>query len=176
VYVDNDTAQYPQPVKAYIKNYYLPTGPQTAYSVEFNYHNQKNWFANINFNYFDRNYVEVNPARRTQQAGDLVTRNSALWHKIYDQEKLPSAFVVDLYAGKSIRLARMSKLVRRTTGSNTSLMVTFGVKNMLNNTNVILRGREQFRYDFYNRNPDKFPPTYQYAFGINYYLNISLRF
>ncbi len=176
IYVDNDTTQHAIASKSYIKNYYLPTGPQTAYSVELNYHSQNYWFANINFNYFDRNYVEVNPARRTQPAADLIARNSTKWNQIYDQEKLPSAFVTDFYAGKSFQLSRMSKLVKKTTGGNTVLAVSFGIKNLLNNTNVLLRGREQFRYDFVNRNPDKFPATYQYAFGINYYLNISLRF
>jgi hypothetical protein len=176
VFLDNDTLQHGSPSKSFIKNYYLPVGPQSAYTIGLNYKSKKYWYANLNFNYLDRNYVAINPNRRTEAAIDLVPQGSAQMAQILNQEELPAAFTVDLHAGKSFQLSRMSGLVNKTTGTNTILAITVGVNNLLNNTDVIVRGSEQLRYDFSYRNPNLFPNTYQYGYGINYYLNISLKF
>lgn len=175
VYLDNDTTQHANPGKAYIKNYYLGVGPQSAYTLEFNYRPKNYWFVNLDLNYFDRNYVDINPNRRTQQAADLVQPGSVQWHQIFDQEELPGFFTADLHAGKSFQLSRMSKTIKRIS-PKTLLYVGLSVSNLLNNTNIIVRGYEQLRYDFTNENPAKFPNIYQYGYGRTYALNISLKF
>jgi hypothetical protein len=175
VYLDNDTLQHANPDKAYIKNYYMSVGPQTAGTIGFNYRPLRDLYINLNFNYFDRNYVEINPNRRTPQAADLVVEGSKQWHAIFDQEKLPSVFTVDLSARKTWQLSRLSKTINKFS-HNTALSVNAGVSNLLNNTNVINTGFEQLRYDFAYINSAKFANKYIYGMGINFLVNVSLRF
>ena len=175
VYLDNDPAQNSTPTKTYIKNYYVSSGPQSTYVVGFNYRPKKDLFININFNYFDRNYVEINPNRRTTAAAGLYPDGSAEWHQIFDQQKLPSAFTVDIRAGKNFQLSRMSKTVNKLS-KNSVLNISGSIGNLLNNTNIINSGYEQLRYDYVGYNPDKFANKYIYAMGINFSLNATLRF
>jgi hypothetical protein len=171
-YQDNQPDQTSVERKVYIKNYYLPVGPQSVYSFAINYRPRTFWFGKINFNYTDRNYVGINPDRRTQQATDLVSPDSDNWKKIVDQEKLPAAFTIDISGGKSFRLNKLYKKINY----NKLLVLNAGVVNVLNNTDIKVVGYEQLRYDYNNRNPSKFPNKYDYAFGINYYATLSLRF
>ena len=172
VFQDNNPSKTAVARDVYIKNYYVGAGPQSVYSLDFGYHPRNSWRANVNFNYMDRNYVEVNPDRRTQQAADLVVAGSEQWHKIYDQEKLPSAFTIDVSAGRTFELNQYYKKMKR----RTLLVFNAGITNLLNNTDIKMTGYEQLRYDFANKNPDKFPNKYGYAYGINYFVNLSLRF
>ena len=176
VYLDNDTTQHANPNKAYITNYHVSTGPQSAYSLRWRYRSRNYWSVQMSFNYLDNNYVQINPNRRTEAAIDLVPVGTAQYDHILNQEKLPAVFTVDLHADKSFQLSRMSGFVKKVSGNNTILYVSLGIGNLLNNTNIIVRGSEQFRYDFSFKNPDKFANMYQYGYGINYYLNISLKF
>jgi hypothetical protein len=175
VYLDNDTLQHSTPSKTYIKNYYLSTGPQSTYVLGFNYTPKKDLYFTVNFNYFDRNYVEINPNRRTAAASGLNASGSEQWHEIFDQEKLPSAFTVDIRAGKNFQLSRMSKKVNKLSEKSV-LNISASVANLLNNTNIINSGYEQLRYDFTNYNPEKFANKYIYAMGINFSITASLRF
>ena len=171
VYYDNDPSKTAVSRKVYIQDYYIGAGPQSVYSLNFNYRPRK-YNVGISFNYMDRNFVEVNPDRRTQEAGDLVSAGTAQWHKIYDQERLPAAFTVDVNGGKTVELNHYyNKLKHRTL-----LVLNAGITNLLNNTDIKMSGFEQLRYDFTNRTPDKFPNKYTYAFGINYFVSASLRF
>ncbi len=172
VFYDNDPSKTAVARQVYIKNYYLGVGPQSIYSLDFAYHPGNNWRANVNLNYMDRSYVEVNPDRRTQQAADRVDPSTTQWHAIYDQEKLPAAFTVDLSAGKSFDVGHYVKSLHH----KTTLLFNAGITNLLNNTNIKMTGYEQLRYDFTNHNPDKFPNKYGYAYGINYFVNLSVRF
>ncbi len=175
IYQDNDTLQHAKQNKAYIKNYYLGVGPQTVGTLGFNYRPKNGMFVNVNFNYFDRDYVSINPGKRVSEAADLVPVNSPEWHKIFDQEKLPAAFIVDLRLGKTFQLSRMSKMVSKVS-HNSTLTITGGINNLLNNTNYIASGYEQLRYDFTNINPNKFGNYYIYGYGMNFIVNIVLKF
>jgi len=175
-YKDVDTARTTIARTVYIKNYYLAVGPQSFYTLGFNYHPSGHWFADINLNYMDRNYVDINPDRRTPEAVDLLTPGSAQWNSVVGQEKLPAAFTVDLRAGKTFLLLKKSAAMRKISAGGTLLSINVGVNNLLNNTNVITRGYEQLRYDFSDKNTDKFPTKYEYGYGINFFLNVSLKF
>jgi len=162
---DNSTLQTQQTV--YYKNYYVTGMPQTAGTVGFSYNSSRYWFFNVNFNYFANHYVEMNPLRRTELAvADISpTFQKELYESIIGQEKLPAGYVIDIFCGKSWRLK-----------SNKFLAVNLNLGNILNNTDFRTGGREQLRFDVINRDVNKFPPRYFYAFGFNYNLNISLRF
>ncbi len=172
VYQDNDPSKAAVSREVYIKNYYLGVGPQSIYCLDFSYRPRNYWHANLNLNYMDRNYVEVNPDRRTQQAADKVLINSPEWNKIYGQEVLPAAFTADINVGKSFDISSMYKKLHH----KTLAIFNLGVVNVLNNTNIKVTGYEQLRYDYANHNADKFPNKYAYAYGINYYATLTFRF
>jgi hypothetical protein len=171
-YQDNQPNQVPVKRTVYIKDYYLSVGPQTAYSFAINYQPRRSLHAKLNFNYTDRNYVGINPDRRTVQATDYVTPGSTEWHKIVDQEKLPSAFTIDASVRKTFTLHKFYKKI----DSKNQFFVNAGVVNALNNKDIKVAGYEQLRYDYLYRNPAKFPNKYDYAFGLNYYVTVALRF
>lgn len=172
IFQDNDPTMTSSAHKVYIKNYYTGVGPQSIYSMNVKYSPRNYWHAAINFNYSDRNYISINPDRHTPQAAALVTAGSDQWHNILDQEKLPGAFTVDLHAGKSLDIRKIYKKLDH----KTIVKFNLGIVNLLNNKNIKSGGYEQLRYDFTNRNPNKFPNKYEYAFGFNFYLNLSLNF
>jgi len=172
LYRDNDTTAVVGQNIAYLKNYYVAAGPQSAYTLGLNYRSPQYWYANVNFNFLDRNYVDVNPSRLTEEATDLLQPGSPEWHSILDQEKLPSAFTVDVFAGKSFMLSKAMRWLPR----GTFLYINVGVNNILNNKNVQTGGFEQLRFDFANGNAERFPAKYFYGFGTNYFVNLSLKF
>lgn len=171
IYLDNDPELTQKAQKVYISNYYVGATPQSVYTVGVNLHPGR-WNARVNFNYIDRNYITIYPERRSANAVALIEPNSELWNAITRQEKLNGAFTTDLYISKPFRTPWLSKKLHR----NTSLFVSLGVTNLLNNKNIQLIGYEQLRYDFQNRSVDKFQNFYDYAFGANYSANVSFRF
>lgn len=170
IFLDNDTSKVVGTSTAYLKNHYVAAGPQSAYTLGLNYRSPRYWYANVNFNLLDRNYIDINPSRRTTDNVDLLTPESDAWHKVLDQQKLPSAFTVDLFAGKSFLLSKAMRWLPR----NTFLYINVGVNNILNNKSIQTGGFEQLRFD--SNNPDRFPSKYFYGFGTNYFVNVSLKF
>lgn len=172
VYMDNDTTTRVAQNTVYLKDYYVASGPQSAYTVGLSYNSPKYWFATVNFNYFDRNYMEVNPASKTADAVEFVEKGSEQWKSILDQTKLPAFYTVDIFAGTSIRVKNHIK----SAGSNVYLRLNAGVNNVLNNRNIITGGFEQLRFDTQMKNPERFPPKYFYGYGANYFVNLALVF
>lgn len=171
LFQDNQPNQVSIPRTVYIKNYYLSVGPQSIYCAAVNYR-AHNWTARVNFNYTDRNYVDINPDRRRQEALDLVPKDSKQWKDILEQEVLPSAFTVDLNLSKSFRLPKPFKSMVH----HPRIYTYAGVTNVLNKTDIRIVGFEQLRYDYTLKSEDKFPNRYQYAFGINYYAGLTIQF
>jgi len=171
IYKDNDTSSRAATSIAYIKNFHIAAGPQSAYVISLNYNAPKFWYANISWNYTDRNYIDINPSRRTADAMDLLTPDTDEWNTILVQERLPRAFTIDIFAGKSFLLSKVMKWLPY----GTYLYMNLGVNNILNNRNIITGGFEQLRYDYTSRNPERFPSKYFYAQGVNYFLNLSLK-
>jgi hypothetical protein len=172
IYRDNDTTSKIGTSKVYIKDYFVASGPQSAYTLGLNYRSPKYWYANVNFNYLDRNYIDVSPGRRTTDAIGLLDDNSLEKASILAQEKLPSTFTVDVFAGISIKV---NKYIKKAS-NNTFIYFNVGVNNVLNNTNIITGGFEQLRFDYGNKNAERFPSKYFYGYGANYFVNISYKF
>jgi len=171
VYLDNDPTVNTTAHKVYIKNYYVSAGPQSVYSLAVNSRPGR-WNFTVNFNYMDRNYIDIYPDRRTSTAVALLAQNSQQWNDVITQQKMPAAFTTDLYISRAFSTGGISKMLHR----NTSLFVSLGITNLLNKKDIKVSGYEQLRYDFTNRSPDKFQNYYDYAFGINYAANITFRF
>ncbi len=162
---DNSTYSYNTTI--YIKNYYVPGIPQAAGTVGLGYNAPQFWFLNVNFNYFANNYVDMNLLRRTDLAVQDIhpTLQADQFQAIIGEQKLDNGYTLDLFCGKSWRLKNRHFVA-----------LNFSVGNLLNNKNIRISGREQLRFDFQDKNVEKFPPRYFYAYGINYNLNLSYRF
>ncbi len=170
VFNQNDTSATPTRTSGktvYYNNYRTGNGPQTAAGLGISYNSKKYWFVTINLNYLDDNYVSISPERHTAAAVDGMDINSPERVYILHQEKLPSAFTMDFFGGKSFIVSRNKKTHKRT-----MLFLNLGINNFLNNTNIFTGGFEQLRLNKENLNV--FGNKYFRAYGLNYFLNLSL--
>lgn len=165
-----NTAPVSYPV--FTRGHYLGVGPQSVYSLGLNYRSKNYWYLNLNGSYLDRMYVSIAAPRRTTDAADLLVPGSKEWHELLDQERLPAAFTLDLSGGKSFLLSRYSKKIPR----NTFLYINLGIGNLLDNQQIRTSGFENLRYDYSGGVTNKFAPKYFYAYGRNFFVNISLKF
>src|SRR5690606_24434603 len=117
------------------------------------------------------NYVDPNPDRRTEEAVAGLTAGSDQYLRILGQERLPAFFTVDVSAGKSWMLSRFLKSLPR----STFLYLNAGISNLLD-MEVYTGGFEQLRFDFADKQPDKFATKYFTGPGRNFYINLSLKF
>ncbi len=171
VTVDNSYAVLDQDVTVYSKNYNLPA-PQECYTIGLDYRSPKFWFLTVNLNYFDRMFMDINPVRRTQTAVDGLEPGSLAWYRTIGQTRLPEQYTVDVFAGYSwLMNRRFTGLKKRT-----FLVFNLGINNILNNENIVSGGFEQLRYDFAEKNVNKFPDRRFYAYGLNFFASMGLRF
>ena len=147
----------------YLKNYKIGNTPETAASIGFKYRSPKFWFVGVNANYYDDNYIVINPERRTETAVDNLIPSDPQWTQMLHQEKFPSFYTIDLFAGKSWKILKKYYFA-----------INLSVNNLLNSTDNKIGGYEQYRY--YINNMDKFPPKYFYMYGTTYFLNLNFRF
>ncbi|GJM32243.1 MAG: TonB-dependent receptor [Saprospiraceae bacterium] len=170
-FLDNETSELVNSRKVYIKNFNVPGTPQTAYSLGLSYRSKNYWFANLNFNYYDDIWIDFYPERRTDAAvsyvddpqyiDQIVTPESDLWNEILDQEKAPAAFTIDFFGGKSWKI------------DDLYIALNVGISNILDKKDFITGGYEQFRFDFEDKNVDRFPNRYFNSFGRTYYISLA---
>jgi hypothetical protein len=168
---DNSSAVLSKDVVVYSKDFYVPT-PQKAYTIGLDYRSPKFWFLSVNFNYFDKMYLSTNPVRRTAAAVSGVAEGSDQWRQIVDQTQLESQYTLDAFAGYSWLMNRKFKTLKK----RHFLVFNAGVNNILNNRSIVSGGFEQLRFDFAEKNVNKFPDRRFYAYGINYFASVGLRF
>jgi hypothetical protein len=149
----------------------VPT-PQNAFTLGLDYRSPKFWFVNLNVNYFDKMYLDFNPVRRSESAINGVEQGSPLWNDIINQTQLPSQYTVDLFAGYSWLMSKKFKSLQK----RTFMVFNLGINNLLNNQNVVSGGFEQLRFDFEEKNVNKFPDRRFFAYGINFFTSVALRF
>ena len=171
VFTDNDTNTHPNVQSVFIKNYYQGVGPQSAYTFGVTHNSKRYWYAKLNVVFIDRNYVAINPTRRTIAAAELIDRTSPEFSAIFGQEQLPPIINVQLSGGKSIRLHKIFPQMKY----STSMYLSMGINNLLPQSNSKLMGYEQLRYDFVHNNPNKFPNKYVYAMGTTFFIQASLK-
>ncbi|MGI8952770.1 MAG: TonB-dependent receptor [Chitinophagaceae bacterium] len=170
VTLDNSAAILDNQI-VYSNNYRVPSTPQQAYSSGVSYRSPKYWFINLTVNYFDDMWLSFNPLRRTTEAVQGLDEKSQLYHDITDQQKLDANYTLDFFGGYSWRLPKSFKFKK-----TVFLVFNAGINNLLNNTNIISGGYEQLRFDFTNKDVNKFPPKYYYALGLNYFISATIRF
>ena len=175
--------------------------PQTAINVGLNFRGANNWFASLDFNFYDRLYLSMNPMYRTASLRDelfhiygMYDENTTGFQRAYvmnevideirAQEYLGSAYTLSASIGKNWRI-----------DYKYTLGFSLQVSNILNNQNIRTGGYEQMRLNKIS-DPIIFPddqnqlkintskPTtysrfnskYFYMNGLNYYLNVYFRF
>ncbi len=169
-YVTYENASRPDTTETvYLKNFFVGGSPQTAGSISLNYAHPRYWFFEVNYSFYDRNYVDLMPIRRTEAAVNFIAdsqeEREERVKRTVNQEKYKAGGTLDLSIGRSMRLQH-----------GRFLSMNLSVNNVLDNTNLRTGGFEQGRYDFVNNNIDSFPPKYYYAQGRNFFLNVGLRF
>jgi len=162
----------------YSKDFYVPNIPQQAYTLGINYRSKKFWYIGANVNFFDRFYSEYAPTHRTERAVELVPYQSSQWYSIVNQERYNSKgqWTLDMSGGYTWRLKSTFKKMNGKNSGKYYLVFNGGISNLTNNKKFIVSGREQLRYDYTEKDPGKFPAKYSYAYGINFYFNLTFRF
>lgn len=151
----------------YWKNFHVAGTPQIATTLGLKF-NHNYWWVNINANYFDKIFCDLNPERRTTNAiGTLDLNNPTdyeLYHQIVDQTRLKGQFTLDLSVSKSWRI------------KHNTLALNLSITNLTNNRNLVTTAWEQYRFDFKENNVNKFQNKYFYAFGTTFNLGINFTF
>ena len=151
------------------QKHYVPSSPQLATNLGFNYRTNSYWFFELNAQYFANSYLDMNPLYRTDMilAGpDLITTPEEVEY-MASQERFDPAFLLNASIGKSWYIDRKY-----------NIGFSLQVNNILNNRNVKTGGYEQTRLvdsksgERYYR----FDSKYFYMYGANYMLNLYFRF
>ncbi|MDQ3018060.1 MAG: TonB-dependent receptor, partial [Bacteroidota bacterium] len=151
----------------YAKNFFVAETTQRAYTVGLTYKNKSFWTFYLNVNRFEKNYIDFNPIRRTEAAIEFLEVGSEQWNEIIFQEEVDPAWTVDLSINKSWKPKMWD---------GSTLLLNVGITNLLNNTDYINGGFEQYRFDLASKDINTFPTKYSYMEGLNYFLQLGLRF
>ena len=163
------------------KNFRVESSPQLALNIGLSYRGPHNWFASVDFNYYDYNFLSMNPARRTQStydallAVDLPSQMKAdALNAIRSQERFDGACTLNASIGKTWYIRRSYQLG-----------FSLEVKNLLNDQSIRTGGYEQMRLSrrtfvdgsgvpqsYYS----PFDSKYFYLLGTTYYMNLYFRF
>ena len=164
--------------------FHVESSPQLALNIGLDYRGPRNWFAGVNFNYYDDLYLSMNPLYRTttitkyyvnilsSDASTPEEKVSAIGaiKKIRAQERFDGVYTLSANIGKNWYIHR-----------DYMLGFSLEVKNILNDQDIRTGGYEQMRMSkvrgtggeqIYGR----FPSKYFYLFGTTYYLNVYFRF
>ena len=155
----------------YSENFYIGGHQQNAATFGLDYRSPKFWRIGVDVNYLDGVWISINPARRTEQAVELVEQDSDQWKNILDQEKTDNAVTLDLNGGYSWKMNKTINGLKK----NWFMYLNVGLSNVLNKKDIKTGGYEQYRYDFEERDPETFPRRYYHAYGFSAYVNLSFR-
>lgn len=162
--------------EASLKDYKLAGGPQTAYSVGFEYRDPDYWWFGATANFFDNTYIDVSPLTRTSnfyQDSDGLPFNDYdedLARQLLKQEKFDNYMIVNLVGGKSWKID--DYFVGFFASVNNLLDVVHKTGGFEQGRNANYR---QLRDDTSNDTP-VFGSKYWYGRGTSYFVNVYFRF
>ena len=151
------------------QKHYVPSTPQLAADLGFNYRTNSYWFFEIDAQYFANSYLDMNPLYRTDMAvaGPDGIATPVEIEYMAAQEKFDPVFLLNASVGKSWYIDRKY-----------NFGFSLNLQNITNNKCVKTGGYEQTRLidsksaERYYR----FDSKYFYMQGINYMLNLYFRF
>lgn len=151
------------------QKHYVPSTPQLATSLGFNYRTNSYWFFELEGQYFANSYLDMNPLYRTDMAtagpDGIVTPVEIEYMSA--QEKFDPVFLLSASIGKSWYPSRKYQIG-----------FSLNLQNVTNHKAVKTGGYEQTRLidskscERYYR----FDSKYFYMQGFNYMLNLYFRF
>ena len=167
---------------------HVESSPQLALNVGLDYRGPRNWFAGLNFNYYDKLYLSMNPYYRTSQAtqyyANIIINESQKGSDMnVEAMKAAARGIRDMRAQEKFGgYCTLSANVGKNWYIHRVYMLGFSleVKNILNNQDIRTGGYEQMRLRRV-RTPEgvkfsRFDSKYFYMLGTNYYLNVYFRF
>ena len=151
------------------QKHYVPSTPQFASQLGFNYRTNSYWFFELSGQYFANSYLDMNPLYRTDMAvaGPDNIATPVEVEYMAAQEKFDPVFLLNASVGKSWYINRKY-----------NFGFSLNLQNITNNKGVKTGGYEQTRLidsksaERYYRYDSK----YFYMQGINYMLNLYFRF
>ncbi len=164
-----ETDVYGDAVVERYQQHYVPSTPQLATSLGFNYRTNSYWFFELEGQYFANSYLDMNPLYRT----DLITAGPdgiitpVEIEYMSEQERFDPVFLLNASIGKSWYPNRKYQIG-----------FSLNLQNMTNHKAVKTGGYEQTRLvssksgERYYR----FDSKYFYMQGFNYMLNLYFRF
>lgn len=158
-----------------LKNYKLAAGPQTAYSVGFEYRDPDYWWVGATVNFFDNIYVDVAPLIRTTNFADdggspFNDYDPVLAKQLLQQERFDNYTSVNMIGGKSWKIG------------DKYISIFASVSNLFNTqykTGGFEQGRNANFRELKNDNAldtPVFGNKYWYGRGTTYFLSTTLRF
>ncbi|MDM1398704.1 TonB-dependent receptor [Myroides odoratimimus] len=163
---------------AYMNNYRVGNGPQTALSLGLEYRDPAYWWVGANINYMDNSYTNISALRRTEnfvkdpitgQPFSNLTKDRL--RDVLKQEKLADFTVFNITGGKSWRMP------------NRNIVGFFASINNVFNKTYKTGGFEQARNANYDREmlntqsgTNTFGNKYWYAYGRNFFVNVYYNF
>lgn len=168
VMADND-ASVIERGEIYSKNFRVGGTPQEAYGAGIAYQLSGHFFANLTASYFRQQWLDFNPLRRTYHALDGLVKGTDQWKQVIEQKVLPEQYTVDLLVGTTVRIKMIGS------GKKQTVQCIASINNLFNNQSLISGGYEQLRFDTVTKNPEKFPPKFFYAMGLNFSVTLNLR-
>lgn len=157
------------PIVGRKQKHYVPSTPQLAASIGFNYRTNSYWFFEIEGQYFADSYLDMNPLYRTQMAvaGPDKVATPVEIEYMTAQERFDPVFLLNASVGKSWYIDRKY-----------NFGFSLNLQNITNNLGVKTGGYEQTRLidsesmqRYY-----RFDSKYFYMQGFNYMLNLYFRF
>ena len=162
--------------KTYLKNYKVPSGPQKASSVGFEYRDPDYWWFGTTVNFLDDIFINVSPITRSEaflKDADGLPFNHydpSVARELLRQEKFDGYTLVNLSGGKSWKMGEY-------------YFGMFATVNNLLNEKFKTGGFEQSRRSDYiellkesKREKRLFGPKYWFGRGATYFLNLYFRF
>jgi hypothetical protein len=159
-----------------LKNYKLSSGPQSAYSIGFEYRDPDFWWFGATANFFSNTYLDVSPLTRSSNFNTDFDGNvfndydEDLARELLKQEQFDDYMSVNLVGGKSWKIGEY-------------YIGFFASINNLLDAVYKTGGFEQGRNANYRELRDDkaldtpvFGPKYWYGRGTTYFLNLNLRF
>ena len=151
------------------QKHYVPSTPQLAANLGFNYRTNSYWFFEIDAQYFAHSYLDMNPLYRTEMAvaGPDGLATPVEIEYMTAQEEFDPVFLLNASIGKSWYINRKY-----------NFGFSLNLQNITNNKAVKTGGYEQTRLidskscERYYR----FDSKYFYMQGFNYMLNLYFRF
>ena len=157
------------PVLERYQKHYVPSTPQLAADLGFNYRTNSYWFFELHAQYFAKSYLDMNPLYRTDWivAGPDSNVTPVEVEDLTSQECFDPVFLLNASIGKSWYIDRKY-----------NFGFSLNLQNITNNRNVRTGGYEGTRLAdsetmerYY-----KFDSKYFYMQGFNYMLNLYFRF